>query len=540
MKRTDKKNDFLMQGSILAAAGIIVRLIGLMYRVPLTRIVGSEGMGYYNTAYEIYSLVLLLSSYSIPVALSKLISSSEAKKEYHNSYRIFLSAMCIAVVAGGAASALLFFGADMLATMIGWPSAAIPLKVLAPTILVFAVMGVLRGFFQGKRMMFPTAISQIVEQLVNAAVSIIAAVLLIQAYKDTASVAAYGAAGGMLGTFTGTLAGLLVLVLVFVINKETVDRQVSRDKTIVTENFRSTIRLVALTMLPIILGQTIYQISGTVDNIMFGTLMAGSEAERAILWESYSNKYKWLYNVPVAVSTAIGTSIVPSLIATYTEGNLKLVKQKIASAVKFNMLIAIPAAVGLGILAKPILVLLFNNAEDVISPDLMRLGSIAVVFFALSTLTNGVFQGINRMRIPVIHALVSLIVHVIVLYFLLDILQLGAYGLVIGNVTYALLVCILNWVALEKAINYRQELKKTFILPALAAACMGVVTHFGYQGLVLLTGSNTIATFSTLIISVFVYFIALIITKAVSKEELSSLPKGKLLVKICKKLHLIR
>lgn len=543
MKKAEKKNDFLFQGSILAVAGIVVRLIGMLYRVPLTRIVGSEGMGYYNTAYELYTLVLLLSSYSIPVAVAKLTSAKEAQKEYHNSYRIFLCAMCIAVVAGGCAGLFVYFAAEPLAEFMGWPSVAIPLKVLAPTILVFAVMGVMRGFFQGKKMMTPTAISQIVEQIVNAIISIVAALLLIQAYKDTgASIAAYGAAGGMLGTFTGTMAGLLILTLIFVSNKDKIDRQIRKDQNPVTESYRTILKMVGLTMLPIVLSQTIYQISGTLDNMMFGNVMEGlgyAESQKAILWEAYANKYKWLYNVPVAVSAAFGTSIVPSLIATFTQGNLPLVKQKIASAVKFNMLIAIPAAVGLAVLAKPILLLLFNNQEDQVSVSLMQFGSSAVVFFAFSTLTNGVFQGINKMKIPVIHALASLVVHLGLLYLLLGVFHLEAYGLMIGNVSYGLFVCILNWISLRRTIGYRQEMKKTFLLPAFAALIMGIAAYLSYYVLHFLVKSNMVSVFIALGLSIVVYFIALIKCRALSEKELLELPKGRKIVNLCKKIHIL-
>ena len=544
MKKAEKRNDFIAQGSILAVAGLIVRLIGMMYRVPLTRIVGSEGMGYYNTAYELYALVLLLSSYSIPVAVSKLTSAKEAKKEYHNAYRIFLCAMCIAIVAGGAAGLVVYFAAEPIAAFMGWPSAAIPLKVLAPTILVFAVMGVMRGFFQGKKMMTPTALSQIVEQIVNAVISIVAALLLIQAYKDTgASVAAYGAAGGMLGTFTGTMAGLLVLILIFVSNKDKIDNQIGKDQSPVTESYRKILKIVGLTMLPIVLSQTIYQISGTLDNIIFGNVMQDlgyAESQRAIFWEAYANKYKWLYNVPVAISTAFGTSIVPSLIATFTEGNLPLVRKKVASAVKLNMMIAIPAAVGLAVLAKPILLLLFDHQEDVLSVSLMQFGSTAVIFFAFSTLTNGVFQGVNRMKIPVIHALISLGIHFVLLYVLLKVFHLEAYALVIGNVSHALIVCILNWISMRRVIGYQQEIKKTFLLPLVASAFMGIAAYLSYYIVYFFTKSNTVSVLFALVFSVCIYFIALIRCKALSERELAELPKGRLIVRVCKKLHILR
>lgn len=543
MSPKKRKNDFLIQGSILAAAGIITRFIGLIYRAPLTRIVGSEGMAYYNTAYELYNLALLLSTYSLPVAVSKLISVYESKKQYKNSYQIFLVAVIVAFVAGGTFSVLLFVFADPLAAAMGWPSAAVPLKVLAPTIFIFSIMGVLRGFFQGKKTMVVTAFSQLVEQVVNAAVSIIAALLLVNAYKDTVQAAAYGAAGGTMGTLFGAFAGMLFLFAVFRLNKSLFLKQKKKDTVGVTETNTVFAKLVLMTMLPIILSQSVYQLSGLIDNAMFGRIMDSKnmiESERAILWEAYSNRYKWLSNVPVAVSSAFGVSIVPLLIGSFTEGDMEKVRYRISSSIKLNMMIAIPAAVGLAALAHPIIILIFGDTGETISESLMQLGAVAVIFFALSTLTNGVLQGINRLKLPVIHAALSLGVHVVLVYVLVNVLDFGAYGLVIGNVTYALLVCILNWLAIRRLIDYRQEIKRTFLLPLAASLIMGITAFLVYKGCYSLISINSISVVIAIGVALVVYFVMLIVLKAVTRQELLDLPKGAAIVRLAEKLHLIR
>ncbi|MDF2804985.1 MAG: hypothetical protein K0S61_4890, partial [Anaerocolumna sp.] len=224
---TSKKSDFLVQGSILAIASIIVRLIGLLYRLPLTNIIGDEGMGYYSQAFSIYNIALILSSYSLPLAVSKLVATRLANKEYRNSYRIFLCSLGFAVLVGTIMSLIVFFGADFLATVIfKTPGSAIPLKILAPTIFVFAV----RGYFQGKRTMVPTAISQILEQVINAVVSIVAAYYFISERSASDSMSAYGAAGGTLGTFVGASVALIFLAFIFALYKPIIDRQMKKDK----------------------------------------------------------------------------------------------------------------------------------------------------------------------------------------------------------------------------------------------------------------------------------------------------------------------
>lgn len=540
---TNKRNDFIMQGSILAAAGIITRFIGLIYRAPLTRIIGSEGMAYYNTAYEIYNLVLLLSTYSLPVAVSKLVSSYESKKEYKNSYRVFQIALIVAFILGGIAAAVLFIFAKPLATAMGWPSAAIPLRVLAPTIFIFSIMGVIRGLFQGKRTMVPTAISQLIEQIFNAIVSVVAALLLINAFKDTTDVYAHGAAGGTAGTLFGAFTGLLFLLLIFFINRGYFAKQRAKDKVGITEDTMGFVKMVLLTMLPIILSQTVYQLSGIIDNTMFGRIMSDKgfdESGRAILWEAYSNRYKWLSNLPVAISTAFGVSIVPMLSASFAKGDIAESRRKAAAAIKINMLVAIPSAAGLAAIARPVINLIFGDTGETLSQDLMRLGAIAIVFFAYSTITNGILQGINRMRVPVIHAAISLGVHIVLVYLLLKVFDFSAYGLVIGNVTYALLVSVLNFRSIEKHLEYKQEFKKTFLIPLLSSAVMGVAAWGVYSLLYMLIKINAVAVVFAIAVAVIVYFASLILFKGVTRDELLGMPKGRMIVRAAEKLHLLK
>ena len=538
-----KKNDFILQGSILAAAGIITRFIGLIYRAPLTRIVGTEGMAYYNTAYEIYNLVLLLSTYSVPVAVSKLISSFDARKEYKNSQRTMRIAFYVSLSLGGAGALLLFIFAKPLASAMGWPSAAIPLRVLAPTVFVFSVMGVIRGYFQGKRTMVPTSFSQLIEQTVNAIVSVVAALLLANAYKDSSDAAAYAASGGTAGTLFGAIAGLVFLVFILWINRGYFAKQKNKDMTGVSYPDTKLAKMVVLTMLPIVLGQSVYQLSGIIDNTMFGRIMESKqmiESDRAVIWEAYSNRFKWLSNLPVAIATAFGVSIVPMVANSFSQNNIEDVKVKIKKAVKLNMLIAIPSAIGLAAIARPVINLVFGDVGETLSPKLMMLGSAAVVFFAYSTITNGILQGIGKLKTPVIHAAISLGVHVVFLYVMLQFFELSAYGLVIGNVTYALLVSILNFRSIELSLEYRQEIRTTFLIPLAASAVMGLVARGVYELVYLVVSINAIAVVFALLFAVPAYLVGLLLFKGVTKEEVYDMPKGRLLVKAAQKLKLLK
>ena len=538
-----KKSGFMVQGGILAAAGLITRFIGLLYRVPLTRTVGKEGMGYYNNAYEIYNIALLISCYSVPVAISKLIADKEGKGEYVNSSRYFRIGLMLSSSIGLTVSLLVFIFAPQIADLYHYPNCVIPLRVLTPTIFVFSIMGVIRGFFQGKRTMVPTAVSQIVEQIFNAVVSVVAAAYLINAFKDINNAAAYGAAGGTAGTLAGAIAALIFLVILLFLYKKRVDSSEMVDTTGKRDDAKLIIKSLLLTMMPIIFSQTIYQVSGTIDSLIFSNMMTKrgfSETERAIMYEAYSNRYKWMYNVPVAIASAFGVTIVPVLSASFAKKDYDGMKKQIASAVKFNMLIAFPSAAGLGFLSQPILVLLLGDVTDNLGPQLLSLGCMAVVFFALSTLTNGVLQGINMMRKPVIHSLIALIIHLIALYLGLSIFDKGVHVMVICNMFYGLLVCILNWYTIGKTLKYKQEIKRTFILPAICALAMGLLADYTYEIIYGYTNSMAVALIPAIIAAVMIYTVLILLTKTVTEEELLDMPKGKSIVRLLKKIRLLK
>ena len=545
-KTTSKSPDsgnFLIQGSILAAAGIIVRLIGLLYKVPMTRILGTEGIGYYNTAYEIYNIGLILSSYSLPLAISKLIAARRIRGRYQDARRVYLCGMAFGITVGTAMTAILLFGSSWITeTIFKSPGSALPLAVMAPTVLVFSVMGIIRGYFQGFGNMIPTSVSQIIEQVIHAAVSIVASYLFIRWFADAASPASYGAAGGTLGTLTGALAALIFLSAMMLRHRKSQAELYRRPQSVSTESWKSVFWALLVTLTPIILSQFVYQLSGSVDNSMFGQIMSAkglTEKERMSLLGIYGGEYRLLTNVPVAIASSLGTSMIPSIVASKTQRDFPAVQKKIRLTVKFNMLIAIPCAVGMGVLAGPIMRLIFGD-NSALARNLLTLGAPAVIFFSLSTVTNAVLQGIDLMRKSVTHSAISLALHVILVYVLLQHFNMGIYGLVIGNVTFALAVCILNWLAIGKALKYRQEIKTTFLLPLVSSAVMGAFALAVYRLVTSITGYYQLGILVSVPLAMILYGILIILTKSVTEEELPDMPFGMRILRLCRKARLIR
>lgn len=545
MARKKSSNNLLVQGGILATAAILVRFIGLLYRIPLNKIIDDEGMGYYSNAYNIYNIALLVSSYSLPLAVSKLVASRTNKKQYRNSFRIFILALISGGIIGLIASLTVYFGADYFAVKImKSPRSAIPLKVLAPTIFVFAIMGVFRGFFQGNNSMIQTSVSQIIEQIVNAVVSIVAAGYLVKKFSSSKDALAYGAAGATLGTLLGAIASLLFLIFVFLLNRQYIKRKVVSDTSNYVDSYSFIGKMLAITVIPVILSQTVYQLTSIIDSSIFNRIMSSQgyvEKARNALMGSYSTKFLLLTKVPISIATALATAIVPSIVVSLTNRMMMEVKNKIGLGIKATMVIAFPSAVGLATLSSPILHLIFRSDPNLELPaKMLQIGSVAIIFFAYSTITNAILQALDKMHIPIIHSSISLGIHIVFMYLLLTYGKLGIYALVIGNISFPLVVCILNWRYIKKLLDYQQEIKKTYLIPGISALIMGVIAFVTYKGLYALVSSNMISCIVAIIVAAFSYFVLLIILKGITEDELYQLPKGEVLIKIARKLFLIR
>lgn len=545
--RKKKKSNFIVQGGILAIAGIIVRMIGLLRRIPLTNIIGDAGNGYYSVAYEIYSIVLIISSYSLPLAVSKLVSARVSKGQFKSADRMLKGALLFACVSGGAACFLVLGFADALAgDLMLEPMSTLALQVLAPTLLIVAIMGVYRGYFQGLGTMMPTAFSQILEQIILVVVSLSAASVMYQYGEKVAALLqndqyapAYGAAGGTLGCGVGALFALLFLLFVYKAHRRGFKKQIKRDTTRNIESYQYTFKILLLTIVPVVLSTAVYNISGILDQYIYAHVMVakGMEDVKTTIWGVYTGKYKVLINVPIALANAMCASVVPTLTAAMARENYRQVKDKISMVIRVTMIITIPCAVGLAVLGRPVVDIMFDG-ETELAAKLLHVGTISVVFYSLSTLTNGILQGINRMKIPVRNALISLVIHLAALYVMMQYMDLGIYAVVYANIIFALLMCFLNGAAIRKYMKYKQEWFKTFLIPGIASAVMGLIIFLLHKALVTLIG-NLFSTIVAVLIGAVIYFILLVVLKGVTQSELSELPGGKVFVRIAKFIRIM-
>lgn len=566
------QSSIVKQAGVLVIAGIFVKIIGILYRSPLTSLIGDEGNGYYSSAYNIYLIILMLSSYNIPAAISKLLSEKLAKQEYRNAQKVFYASLIYVMVMGVIASLILYFGAELF---VGDNASGV-LKVFAPTIILFGPLGALRGYFQARHTMTPTSVSQIFEQIANAGVSILAAFFFTEsvagftaadrksAYAGqsilmTASSymlgessargtdtlrAIKGATGSALGTGCGVLAALIVMLIVYLRRRKTFAAERAGETKATIDSYGEIFKRIILMVTPMLLSNLIYNICNTLNQSIYFGIERGvfhmAEADSSAMYGVYSGKASLIVNVPIAIAAAMSSVMIPTVSAAHATGKTEEIKEKTALSIRVTMLVAIPSAAGLFALARPVTQILFPQKESLdLAASLLRVLAITVVFFSISTITNGVLQGIGKVNKPVINATISLVLQSAVLTGLLLFSGAGLYALAVASIIYSGAMVLLNSRNVSRELGYTQEMKKTFILPAVSSLIMGVFAYFSYKLMYMLVPSNTICLVISIVLSVFVYFIVLIKIGGATKKDLLAMPKGHVLVKLLTKIKLL-
>lgn len=547
--RSAQNDDFIAQGAILAVATVLTKVIGVIYRIPLANILGDAGNGFYGYAYQIYAMALMVSSLSLPTAVSKLVSAKLAAGQKRNSVRVFRCSMLFAVVVGAVITAAVFFGADAISVYaMKSPLSVYALQMLAPGLFLVAVMAVIRGYFQGLGSMMPTAVSQIIEQLIRAVISIAGASIFVDIGTRAGEKAgeellgpAYGAAGATLGTVLGALIALVFLIFVIWAYRGQMTRQYRTDRSGREDSYRHILKVLVLTAVPILFSTAIYNINQILDLTIFNHIMDAQgyvEEEYMALQGIYSGKYDTLVNVPLSIPWALCSSVVPSLTAAVATRSRKLVHEKIDQTLRLTMVITIPCGVGFLVLASPLMVLLYNDAGKT-PAYLLMLGSVVVVLYGWSSISNSILHGLNHISSPAKNACIALVVHLAAFVVMMTAFKMNVYALAAGNIVFAACMCWLNQRKVHKVCGFRMNIMDTFIKPLIASAVMGIVTYAAHLALDLLIGGRWIPTIIAIFIAMIVYVVVVLKIGTLSDEDIEALPMGARLLRLCRRLHLM-
>ena len=542
MSKKENNNTLVKNATFLMVAALISKIIGMLYKSPLTTLIGRESFACFQFAQNAYFILLMIASFSIPQAVSKIMSERIAFKRYRDAQRVFKGALLYAVIAGGIAALVCIFGASILVPD-NMANARLALQMLAPTIFVSGILGVFRGYFQAYRNMLPTSISQILEQIAVATVALLASGFIVHHFANAGedTLQRWSAAGATMGTGAGVCTAFLFMLFVYRVNHKTIAKKIKNDRVSVNESYRSIMKIILLIAAPIILSAFIYNVNGYINGVMYTSILGWKGVPNSLVKQNYAEYgfFMTLINIPLTLASTAPTSMMPEVSAQYAIGDLEETKRKIDQATGIAMLISIPASVGLAVLAQPVTRLIFPSTEGV-AGQLMVIGVITVILNSTSNISNGVLQAIGKANIPMINAAISLGVDIVFLALVLVFTNMGIYAVVLAMVVYALVMCVLNDRALKKYLGYKNPWRSAYFVPILASIPMGIVAVVVYKLVYVVIGSNFISLIPSIALAMVVYFVGYLVVAKPKKEDLAALPGGTRLAQAAQKLKILK
>ena len=533
MSQTPKKQTFLHGTALLAMATVVVKLIGALYKIPLNGIIGPEGFSYFNTAYEIYNVLLMISTAGLPVAMSRMVSEASTLGHYNQVRRIYGTARTLFMTIGLVCSLLMTLFCKQLANFQHQPNAWAAIGALGPCVLLICIMSTFRGFFQGQGNMLPTSISQVLEAVVKLVAGMLAALVLL---KLTNSIP-LAAGGAILGVTISCMVSSLFLLSRF---RKAYHVLPASDDTPIP--FWSTARRLLKIAIPITIGSAGLSFLIMIEtNVFMGQLLGlGYSQEQADTMKGIFDMTKTIYNMPCAFITPITVSIIPAITEQLTLKNYTSAKATGESAVRVTGLICMPCAVGLFVLAKPVTALLggYSGENLELATVLMSMLGICVIFNSMVLLSNAIMQASGHENLPVINTFIGGILRLVAVYFLTGNPNINIMGTTIGSLLCYITIMVLNLVTMAKVVPNPPNVMKNLLRPLIAAIIMGVCTYGAWQGLIFVLGENTssiILCGAPIMVGVVVYMIAAVALKAITRDDCLLLPKGE---KIANLLHL--
>ena len=547
MSESPKKQNFLQGAALLAIATAIVKVIGAFYKLPLNMAIGAEGYSYFITAYDIYAVLLLISTAGLPVAVSRMVSQASTLDQYNRLRKIFRTALAIFAILGTLTSVLMIGGAKYLANLMNQPEAWISIACLGPCGILMCLTSAYRGYFNGQSNMLPSSVSQVIEALGKLVIGLALAFFLV---RSTGSVA-LAAGGAIIGVTIGCVLSTLYLWIKFRKNYRSLPNTSEP-----VGNTKETVKELLAIAIPITIGSAGLQLltvveSGLymdrlVDLISSGQYMSHmvegtvTVQKAAATLNGLFKMTQTIFNMPCAFIIPIAVSVLPAITSFLTMGDDKGVRETEESAARITGLLSLPCAVGLAVLARPIMALLggYEGEQLELSAKFMTIQGITVFLYAIIQYTNALLQAHGYVNVPVVNMLSSGVLRLVLVFVMVGNPNLGLMGAPIGAFVGYLLIAVLNLLSIQKKVAQKPRLLKNLLRPAIPALAMGVVVFFCYRLLVSLLGidgSRILLAGVPIVVGVVVYFVCVVLTKSITKEDCLLLPKGE---KIAKLLHL--
>ncbi len=524
MSGVSKKQTFLHGAALLAMATAIVKVVGAFYKIPLKMIIGDQGFSYFNTAYNIYAVLLLISTAGLPIAMSRMISQASATGNYNQVRRVYATARGIFLTLGIVSSALMMVFAHQLAAFQKQPDAWVAIFCLGPCALLMCVMSTHRGFFQGQGNMRPTSNSQILEAFIKLFIGLALALVIM---KLTNSVA-YAAGGAILGVTVSCLVSSVYLA--FQQRSAYQELPVTEDKPV---SYKSTAKQLLAIAVPITIGSAGLQVLTLIEtNLYMGQLLTanGLSQKAADITKGIYDMCFTVFNMPCSFMVPITTSVLPAITAMLSTGNREGAKATEESAARITGLLSLPCAVGLFVLAQPVMSLLggYSGENAVLAGRILAILGINIFFYGLIQYTNVVLQSHGYAFIPVINTLVCGGAKLLVVYILVGNPHIGILGAPIGMLLCYIAISIMNLIAIAIVAPHKSRILSNVLRPLIPAAIMGVCVWGTLQVLTKLPlGHSTLILCGfPVVVGVIVYGIGIVVFKAIRREDCMLLPKG--------------
>ncbi|HWR31161.1 MAG TPA: polysaccharide biosynthesis protein [Negativicutes bacterium] len=530
------KEKFLKGALILTVAGIVVKVIGSVNRIFLSRLLGGEGIGLYQMAYPIYLLALSISSAGIPVAISILVAEKAALQDYRGANRVFRISLSLLIVTGFLFSILLYFGAGWLIEhqYVRDPRAYYAIAALAPAIFFVTILSSYRGYFQGMQMMLPTGISQIAEQLVRVITMVGFAYFLLPRGLE------YAAAGASFGAGPGAVTGLLVLLFFYWKYRKDRNYQMEHQPQLQQESGTSIIVRIVKLALPVSLANIMLPIVSNIDLLIVPPRLevAGYTVEQATeLFGYLTGMAVPLVNMATILTASLAASIVPSVSEANTLGDREAIYDRTSTALRIANLITIPAFVGMWLLATPISTMLYATPKAGVCIAISALG---IFLLGIHQVTTGVLQGLGRTAVPVMNMVISAGIKVVLSWTFTAMPSVGIVGAAWATIADFGFAALLNMFFIYRSIGFVLDVKDT-LKTATAAAVMGIVSLGVYTLLFAQGIGNTLSTLTAILIGGGVYAVLLLMVGSIGERELLKIPAvGRQAVDFLNKIHLLR
>ena len=527
-----KKQNFLHGAALLAIATAVVKVIGALYKIPLKMVIGDQGFGYFSTAYQIYSVLLMISTAGFPIAMSRIISQASSLGHYNQVRRVYKTARAIFLGIGAVSTTLMVLFCKHLAAFQEQPDAWAAVLFLGPCALLMGFLSTYRGFFQGQGNMLPTSISQMLEAVVKLFVGLAAAFLIMRATNNVG----FAAAGAILGVTVSCLVSALFMRGKFVPAYAELPRTQEE-----AESYGKVAKALLAIAVPITIGSAGLQLLTLLETKLYmGQLLTsnGLSQDAADTMKGIYDMTQTIFNMPCAFIIPITISVIPAVTEQLTLGNHKVVKETEESAARITGLLSLPCTVGLCLLASPVMALLGDYSGDklTLSTALMALLGFCVFPYAIIQYTNALLQSHGYAHVPVINMLAAGVVRLIVVYLLVGNPAIGILGAPIGGILCYCAIAVLNLLAIRHLVPQRPALLSNLFRSFLPAAIMGAavwVCYWALQNLLHMT-SRVILCGVPILVGVAVYFVAVVLCKAITRADCQLLPKGDKIAKLLK------